>query len=146
MLDKQSVLAGAPNALNRQDIPFQVTVEGNAIVARWKWMDARFFAPHEVTDEARSYTFTATLYDNGTWQENDQIQNKSSGIGFSKGSLKLGTSSQSFKGKTSQKSFQFGLGQNKETGQTGLVGFKFDTSLVKQHIRSYLTYYGWRQV
>ena len=144
-MDKQQVLYGAQNALNRPDQPWYVAVEGDAIVARWKWMDAVFFSPHEVNDETRDYTFRAVLNDKGKWKELDHTEEKSSGVRMEGGNLKFGGSSNSFAGKTTQKSFTFGSGVDKQTGQAGLIGFKFDTSYVKEPIRAYLTNCGWKK-
>ena len=145
LTQKQQTLYNAPQALNRPDQPWQVTAEGDALVARWKWMDATFFAPHEVTDATRDYTFTVTLSDKGTWRESDKSEEKSAGVKMSGGKLSFGSSSSSFSGKQSKKSFEFGLGQNNQTGQAGFVGFKFDTAAVKQPIRDYLTACGWKK-
>ena len=144
--EKQQVLYDAPQALNRPDLPWQVTVEGDALVARWKWMDATFFAPHEVTAETRDYTFTATLSDNKTWRELDRSEDKKkAGVSMSGGKLGLGTSSNTFIGKQNKKSFELGVGQNNQTGQAGLVGFKFNTTQVKEPIRAYLISRGWKK-
>ena len=143
--DKQQVLAYAPTALNRQDQPWYVAIEGDSIVARWKWMDAAWFAPHEVSQETRDYTFTLTLDEKGKWRETDHTENKSSHVQMGGGGVRFGSSMSGFSGKTTQKSFQFGVGKNNQTGQTGLISFKFDTNAVKQPIRDYLQYYGWKK-
>jgi len=145
MVEKQQVLNEAPAALNKPEQPWQVTVEGDTIVARWKWMDAAFFAPHEVNNETRDYSFTVTLTDKGKWKEVDKTVQKSSGISMNGGNIKIGGSSQKFIGKTSQKSISFGTGINKQTGQAGIVVSKFDTSLVKNAVRAYLTNCGWKK-
>ena len=142
---KQQILYDAPYVLNRADIPFVITVEGDSIVSRWKWMDATFFAPHEATNETRNYTFTVTLNDNGKWKELDQSEQKSQGVSMQGGTLSFGSSSSTFKGKQIGKSFQAGLGRNNQTGQVGIVGFKYDTSQVKNYIRGYLTNCGWKK-
>lgn len=139
--EKNKVLADAPLALNKSDQPWEVTVEDDSIVARWKWMDATFFSTTQVSDEIRSFTFTATLKENGKWKELDKTANTS--VNASKGGLKLSKSG--FVGKTSQKSIEFGVGKNKQTGETGIIGFKFDTSMVKKPIRDYLTSCGWKK-
>jgi len=108
-------------------------------------MDATFFSAREVSDETRQYTFTVTLTNKGTWKELDKTQNKSTGVKMSGGKMSFGSSSSSFSGKTSQKSFQFGAGKNNQTGEAGLVSFKFSTAAVKQPIRDYLTACGWRK-
>jgi len=64
---------------------------------------------------------------------------------MSGGKLSFGSSSNSFKGKTNQKSFQFGAGKDKQTGETGMISAKFDTTKVKQPIRDYLTNCGWKK-
>lgn len=143
--DKQKVLADAPKALNKPDQPWEVTVEGDAIIARWKWMDATFFSPGQATDETKAFTFTVTLGDNSKWKEIDKTENKSAGVKMSGGKLSLGGSSSSFIGKSNQKSFTFGAGKNNQTGQTGAVGFKFDSTSVKEPIRQYLTGHGWKK-
>jgi len=145
MTQKQQTLYYAPGTLNRPELPWYVTVEGDAIVARWKWMDATFFSPHEVTNETRDYTFTVILSDKGTWREVDKTEEKTSGMKMSGGKLSFGSSSSSFIGKTNQKSFTFGAGKDNQTGEVGLIGFKFNTTDVKQPIRDYLTYYGWKK-
>jgi hypothetical protein len=145
MTDKHTVLAGAPGALNRLDQPWVVTVEGDSIVARWKWMDATFFAPAKVSNEVRDYAFTVTLTDKGKYKELDKTERKSGGVSMSGGKVGFGGSSQKFIGKTNAKSFSLGVGQNNQTGETGIIGFKFDTSLVKQPIRAYLEYYGFKK-
>lgn len=143
--ERQKVLQDAPAALNKPDQPWQVTVEGDAVVARWKWMDATFFAPHEVNSETKDYTFTVILDNKGKWKEVDKTEEKSANVKMNGGKLSIGGSSQSFIGKTNQKSVQFGLGKNNQTGEAGLVGFKFNTTQIKEPIRAYLTSCGWKK-
>jgi len=144
-MDKYAVLAHAPGALNRPNQPWEVTVQGDSIVGYWRWMDATFFSPYEVSNEVKQYVFTVTLTDKGTWKEIDKTENKSSGVNMSGGKLSFGSSSNSFVGKTNQKSFQFGVGNNNQTGQAGVIGFRYDTTLVKKPIRDYLTACGWKK-
>lgn len=145
MLDKTKVLENAPNTLNKSDQPWEVTIEGNSIVGRWKWMDATFFEPTEVNDATKDFTFTVTLDDKGKWKEMDKTKEKTQNIKMNDGKLSFGSSSSAFKGKTTQKSFEFGMGKDNKTGDVGLVGFKFDTAMVKKPIRDYLTSCGWKK-
>ena len=142
---KQYTLQVAPAALNRPDRPWEVTVEGDCIVARWKWMDATFFSPHEITNETQNYTFTVVLSDKGTWREEDKSEEKKSGVKASGGTVGFGSSSSTFVGNQSKKSFSFGVGQDNQTGQAGFVGFKFDTNAVKAPIREFLVSCGWKK-
>jgi len=140
--EKQKVLQDIV-ILNKPDQPWQLVVEGDTIVASWKWMDARFFSLSEVTDSTKAYSFRVTLKDNGKWKEFDQTSEETSKVNFRDGKLEFGKSS--FGGAMTEKSFTFGLGQDKQTGQSGLIGFKFDTSAVKKPIRDYLTSCGWKK-
>ena len=144
-VDKGKVLSDAPGALNKPDQPWEAAVEGDSIVARWKWMDATFFSPNEVTDQTRAFTFTVTLDNKGKWKELDKTESASAGVKMRGGKLSFGGSSSTFIGKTNQKSFQFGAGKNNQTGEAGMIGIKFDTTKVKQPIRDYLTSRGWKK-
>jgi len=55
------------------------------------------------------------------------------------GNIGYTTPFNTFNGKTSQKSFELGLGRDNKTKDISLVKSKFDTEMVKQPIRSYLT-------
>ena len=61
-------------------------------------------------------------------------------------SLGYANSYNTFKDKTSQKFFELALGRNNKTGEIGLVKSKFDTEMVKQPIRVYLTACGWKKL
>lgn len=143
--DKQKVLWEAPQALNNPGQPWEAAVEGDSIVARWKWMDATFFAPHEINEQTKAFTFTVTLNNNGKYTETDKSDSKSAGVKAGGGKVGFGSSSSTFIGNSSQKSIQFGIGQNNQTGETGLIGFKFDTAAVKTPIREYLAACGWKK-
>ena len=144
-MDKQAVLAQAAQMLNKPEQPWEVRVEGDSIIGYWRWMDAYFFGMHEVNDDTKQYTFTVKLSDKGTYKELDYVENKSKGVSFSGGKLSLGTSKDTFKGKTNRKSYELGLGKDKQTGHVGAVGFKFDTTMVKKPIRDYLASCGWKK-
>lgn len=139
------MLAEAPGALNKPDQPWEVTIEGDSIVARWRWMDATFFSAAEVDKEVKDFTFKVTLTDKGKYKELDSTESKASNVSMSGGKMSFGTSSKSFSGKTNQKSFSFGTGADNKTGEVGLLKHKFDTTLVKKPIRDYLESNGWKK-
>ena len=145
MLDRTQVLSEAPQALNKEDQAWEVTVEGNSLVAVWKWMDATFFAVAEVDNNIKEFKYTVTLDDKGKYKELDATEQKKTTIGMKDGKLSFGTSSSSFKGKTTQKSISFGIGKDNQTGEVGIIKNKFDTSLVKKPIREYLEQCGWKK-
>jgi len=144
-IDKATVLAHAAEQLNRPDQPWFVQVQGDSIVAQWKWMDANWFAPGSVTQEVQSFTYTVTLGDNGKYKERDTMQSQSHDVGMSNGSIHFGTSSSSFSGHATQKTFQFGAGHDNQTGQTGMIGVQFDTDNVKKPIRAWLESCGYKK-
>lgn len=139
--EKEKVLADAPAMLNKPDQPWEVAVENDCIVARWKWMDATFFSPGKVSSEAKNYVFTVTLKDNGKWKELDKVASTSGSL--SAGGAKISASG--FVGKSSQKSIEIGFGKNKQSEDSGIIGFRLDTSIVKKPIRDYLKACGWKK-
>ncbi len=136
-MNKEQILANALSVLNQQNQPWEVSIEGDSIVARWKWMDATFFAPIEVTNDVKEYKFVVTILDNGKWTEKDYSNEKKANVDFANGKISVGTSS--FSGHQVGKSMTIGLGKNNQTGETGIVKFKFETKIVKEPIRQYLT-------
>lgn len=143
LVEKQKVLENAVNVLNKEEQPWEVSIEGDSIIAKWKWMDASFFGPSEVTDETKEFFFKVTLKDNGKWNETDYKEENKTNVDLKNGKVSFGTSS--FQGTSVGKSFQIGLGQNKQTGETGIIKFKFDTSIIKEPIRQYLKDCGWKK-
>ena len=87
--DKQTILALAVQELNQPGQPWQASIEGDTIVARWRWMDANFFGLVTITNEVRDYTFTVTLRNNGTWKEHDVTKDRTLSIGLTGGSGKF---------------------------------------------------------
>jgi len=142
---KEKVLAEAVSILNKEDEPWEVSVEGDSIVARWKWMDAVFFAPHEVNDETKKYTFKVKLNNNGKWKEYDSYDDKGLDVDFSDGQITFGKKKDVFKGTSTQKSFEVGIGADKQSGKVGILVFKFDTDRIKKPMREYLKSCGWKK-
>lgn len=64
MITKQSILENIQTDLNQSNQPWEVTIQGDSIVATWKWMDATFFSPNDITNEIKEYKFIVTLLDN----------------------------------------------------------------------------------
>ena len=76
MKSKEEVLNNALIVLNKPDKPWEVTITNDSIVAKWKWMDATFFAPSEITNEVKEYSYIVTLTDKGKWIEKDITSEK----------------------------------------------------------------------
>ena len=76
-----------------------------------------------------------------------QIKGGKSGCLLKKngGKLTLGSSSSTFVSKTNQKSFQLAIGKNNRTGESGVIGIRFETTMVKRPVREYLTRCGWKK-
>ncbi|MDL2300015.1 hypothetical protein LJC01_00010 [Clostridiaceae bacterium OttesenSCG-928-D20] len=128
--DKNKVLADAPLTLNQAEQPWEVKVEGDSIVANWKWQGAAFVVTHATKD----FTFIVTLNDKGKWKEREM----------------LGETSRQGKsvtlGKTSQKSIEFSIGKKKDDGKAGINEISsMDTGTIKRAVRDYLTSCGWKK-
>jgi len=155
MFDRKKVLEDAPGALNKVDQLWEVTIEDNSIVARWKVKDTTLSEPTGMGNARKNYKFTVTLDEKGEWEERDTIdENKLFGMtaeqpGLQQGTFSLnlfGASSYSFdtrKGKSFQKSSFLTLGRDHKTGKIGMIKTEFDTKILKQSVRDYLTRCGW---
>ncbi len=141
MVEKSKVLEDAKMVLNNESQPFEVNIEGDSIVAKWKWMDAGFFGIGVITDEIKEFTFQVILDDKGKWHEVDSSKSKKSKFHIKGMSFETST----FKGTSMNKSFTIGFGKNKQTDETGIVQFQFDTKLIKEPIRNYLKNCGWKK-
>jgi len=141
MLEKSEILTNAPLVLNQADQPWEVTVEGDSIIGRWRWKEEKFFSSGENSQEIKDFTFTVTLGDNGKWKELDRIAGKSASTSGSGAKL----SASKFVGKTTQKSFEIDFSKKKKDGEGGAVTVKLDTGAVKRSIRAYLTECGWKK-
>ena len=134
--NKNDVLTNIVKALNNDDNPWQIIIEDGIIVGHWKVMDARFIGFSTITDEQKNYRYEVTLDDEGHWKEKDTIQEKE--IVFNPFERKI-----SFNSETWNKSITIGFGKNKDTGETGMLKFDFDTERIKEPIRDYLTRCGY---
>ncbi len=141
--NKQKMLDDAMMVLNNANNPWEVMVEGDCIIASWKWLDARFFGPQTITDEKKEYKFIVTLKDNGKYKETDIMKTKKPQINFRNGKLSFGSSAQ--QGNLMSKSIRIGLGKDKQTGEYGLIKSTFSTEAVKDPIRRYLKDNGWKK-
>lgn len=140
MMSKEQVLAGVL-ALNNANEPWEIRVENDSIIATWKWMDARFFDINQLSDATKSYKFIVTLLDNGKWKEQDYKEEKDASLG--RNGLHFGTSIS--QGHMVEKTITWGLGQDKQSGNIGVLSYQLDTSKIKAPIRAYLERCGWKK-
>ncbi len=136
----QQVLNGAL-ALNGYDKKYIITVEGNKIITSVKWMDATFFAPHLVTNEMRDFKFIASLNNDNTWCEVDEMRStqKSAGLGG------LSMSKSVSKGKVIRYSKTIAFGQKNGEGKLGIVECTFNTQEYKKPVSDYLKACGYKK-
>lgn len=64
---------------------------------------------------------------------------------MSAGNGKISFGKDMFSGNTAQKHFEIGIGHDRNTGHSGVVTTKFDTSLVKNPIWEYLKSCGFKK-
>ena len=141
MKSKEEILSNIENDLNREDLKWKVTVEGDKIIADWKWMDATLFSLSEISNEVKEFKFIVTLLDNGKWKESDSSSSKSSSFGL--GGISFNSSG--FKGKQIGKSITIGFGKDNDSEKVGVQTYKFNTEDVKEPIRTYLKNCGWKK-
>lgn len=143
MKSKEEILTNIVNDLNTTEKNWTISVDGDKIIAYWKWKDGTFFSTESITDEVRQYKFVVTLLDNGKWKELDITNDTEKGINFGEGNASFNKSF--FVGHKMEKSIQFSFGKKRDEGNFGIQKTVFDTSLIKQPIRDYLKQNGWKK-
>ncbi len=106
-------------------------------------MDATFFSPNEITNEVKEYSYIVTLTDKGKWTEKDITSEKEQNINVGEGKLEFGSSN--FSGYTAGKSITICFGKNNDSNESGIVKFKYDTSIIKNEIKNYLQECGYKK-
>lgn len=143
MKSKQEILANIMNDLNISEKKWTISIEGDQIIAYWKWKDGTYFSTTRITDEIKEYKFIVTLLDNGKWKEYDTTNENNKGINFNNGKISINQSF--FSGNTTQKRGEFSLGKKRDEDHLAIQKDILDTNLIKQPIRDYLKQCGWKK-
>jgi hypothetical protein len=133
---------------NNQDQPFTYEISGNKIIGKWNITNSRWFAPGSITDIIQKYSFTITLDEaSGKFSTTETKQESSIKFGInSDGNIGLTGNDSMFMGSMSQKSFQVGVGGEKDgSNGVGINTIKFDTKLIKEPVLSTLSSLGWKK-
>lgn len=130
--------------LNSPVNPFEFAIEGDEVIATWKWMDATFFKPGGISKEVQDYEFHVKIDSSRhKWHEKDITGKTSTEANFKDGKITFGSSS--FSGHTASKQIVIGLGKDNSSGETGAIGFKLDTALIKTPLRRILSDMGYKK-
>jgi len=121
-------------ALNGEDKKYQITVEGDTIVTRVKWMDATFFSPDAITAEMQEFEYRVRIFSNGKYTELDKSVStkKSAGHGG------VGMNKSVFVGKQISFNKTVGVGQDNTTGEVGIIHNTFYSEEYKAPVRNLL--------
>ncbi|MBR5825575.1 MAG: hypothetical protein IKY78_00670 [Clostridia bacterium] len=136
----QEVL-NAALALNGDDKKYVITVEGNKIITRVKWMDTTFFSPDSITNEMRNFEYIVEVGENGKYKELDKSVSVSKSAG--KGGFNFKKSI--FIGKEITYDRTVGLGRDNQTGETGIVSNRFYSEEYKAPVRRLLESHGYKR-
>lgn len=129
-------------ALNGDDKKYVITVEGDKIITRVKWMDAVLFSPTAISDEMRDFEYTVRVNDNGTYNEIEKYVSSSKSAGV--GGLSFGKNV--FVGKRKQYSRTIGLGIDKQKDDSGvIVDITFNSDEYKDPIRTLMKASGYKK-
>jgi hypothetical protein len=139
-MPKPQVLYEVAQLLNRPDVPWQYDIQEGAIVAHWKWMDSTFFSSGSVTNQVRTYSYTVTLNDDGTYKEQDRMEQNTSGLNSSEG---FSSDKRTSVGNTNMHVRTQRWGIDNATGQPGWINIDFSTNDVKEPLRAFLAERGW---
>jgi hypothetical protein len=135
-------------ALNTAEQPFIYEVSENKITGKWDITNSRWFAPGSVTDVIEKYLITITLDKvSGTFSIKETKAASVFRVGLSPdGSINIGGESSMFSGSMNQKSFEIGVGGEKnEPNSVGVNTINFDTKHIKEPLLSLLLSLGWKK-
>ncbi|MBR5239016.1 MAG: hypothetical protein IKW04_00380 [Clostridia bacterium] len=128
-------------ALNGDDKKYQITVEGDTIVTRVKWMDATFFSPDAITTEMQEFEYRVRIVSNGKYTELDKSVSKKKSAG--RGGVDMNKSV--FVGKQVSFSKTIGVGKDHQTGETGIISNTFYSEEYKAPVRNLLKEFGYKK-
>ena len=132
-MTKSEILAKALE-LNGDDKKYQITVEGDTIITRVKWMDATFFAPDAVTDEVKTFEYAVKIHDNGKYSEVSKISETTKGLSAGGASY----TKRGFAGKEITFDKTIGFGKNREDDSVGVINNTFYSEEYKKPVRALL--------
>jgi len=145
-VQKHIVLAEAPDALNRPDQPWEVSVEGDSIVARWKWEDPDWFKTQEVTADIRAFSYSVTLSDRGSWTDDSADRDRKPRF-YKDGVRKnLRPALRELTAVTAERGVSTGPDDEVRTEPLAPADPEFDVAAIQKAIRSYLLSCGYRSM
>lgn len=127
-------------ALNGEDKKYVITVEGDKIITRVKWMDATLFSPTSISNEMREFEYIVKVNDNGTYTE--IAKTISSGTSLSTGGFSLNKRGM-IGGNTYTKTIAFG--RNNQTGELGIISTSFSSKEYKSPIKELMKSSGYKK-
>ena len=143
-------IISAINQLNLPERPFSYSVQGNKIVAEWKYLDAIWAAPLAANNVEKTFKLVVTLDElTHTYTSQDTQTSKSSGFSLlTNGTISFGGEMGGFKGHKIGKEMGFGLGHAKQPQSSVSIGgmtysYSFDTSEIKKPLFELLEKSGW---
>lgn len=138
-LNKEEVLQKALE-LNGEDRNYEITVEGDKIITRVKWMDATFLSQGVVTDEVRDFEYIVKVYDSGKYEELDKSVERETSV---RGGL-FNYNKKIFVGKQITFDKTIGVGRNGEE-DFGIIDSTFNSEEYKRPVRQLLEECGYKK-
>ena len=130
--------------LNDPKNPFTYEVKGTTIVGKWDIVSAKSLYPKEFRTIDKKFSITVELDEKkGTWKAKEK--SKESGGMVNGDGISFGSSTKSFSGKSTNKSFGFEFGGINATkdGVSPVLAWSFDSSRIKGPLFALLDANGW---
>lgn len=131
---------------NTDEYPFICEKTGdNEVTCTWDWENALIVGLGSVDEVHKSFKHVVTLLPNKRYKAKDISANKTKSMSFSKGNLSFGAGSDSFSGHQSGFHKEITFGKNKDTGESGVIKFDFDTKKIKGPVKQFLADNGFKK-
>ncbi len=138
--DIQNYYMQAINYFSTSHPEWICTVEQGVLVIQLNWQNATYFNGMGLTHASRVYRHIVKIFPDGKWMATDVTVNNDSCVGL--GGIRISESA--FSGKQWSYQAEKVLGHDNQTGQNGILTYKFNTADIQVPVKEYFNSLGFK--
>ena len=135
------VLNNAINDLVKEGEPWEITTEGNSIIARINWKNTTNLSLDGITKEVQNFEYRVNLFDDYKYTEGTESTSDTASIGPGGASMEHGK----FYGLELKDVRTIEFGVNHNTGEEGIIKTNFSTDEIRDRVRQYVEERGYKR-
>lgn len=137
---KDELLKNCVKDLYSPDLPWEISVEGDAIIGRIDWKNTTSFSFAKVSNELKNFEYRVNLTDDYKFFEVMVEKERTGSVSPAGASLHYSY----FYGISLRYYKSFEVGINNKTGETGIIKTEFSTQEIRDKIRHYVEERGYK--